>query len=116
MQTKPSRQRGKQLHVPVLPAEAAAIKANAAIYGLPVAAYLRSVGLQHEPKTMLDTHAVLELAKINADLGRLGGLLKMWLSNDERVKGHPQMVPRIDSLLTDIEITQALLFEAARKL
>ena len=113
MQKKPSRQRVKQLQVPVLPSEAEAIKAGAARCGLSVAAYLRNLGLNHHPKTTLDADAVIELAKVNGDLGRLGGLLKMYLTNDEKVKmtGKEQ----IDALLEDIQATQALLFEAARK-
>lgn len=33
----------------------------------------------------MDYKAVLDLVKVNADLGRLGGLLKLWLSDDKRV-------------------------------
>ena len=117
MKPKPSRQRVKQLQVPVLPAEAIAIKANAAQCGLPVAAYLRTLGLQHQPKTVLDGDAVLELARINGDLGRLGGLLKMWLTNENRFDliGKDAGVATIHVLLDDIIKTQAILFETAQK-
>ena len=49
-----------------------------------VARYLREVGLGHTFKGVLDYEQVRELAKINGDLGRIGGLLKLWLTNDER--------------------------------
>ena len=113
MQKKPSRQRVKQLQVPVLASEAETIKSNAAKFGLPVAAYLRTLGLNHQPKTILDSKAVIELAKVNGDLGRLGGLLKLWLTNDEKVKflGKDQ----IASILDDIQATQTLLFEKVKK-
>jgi hypothetical protein len=32
------------------------------------------------PKSVYDLEAVEQLAKVGADLGRLGGLLKLWLS------------------------------------
>ena len=103
----------KQLQVPVLLTEAETIKANAAKFGLSVAAYLRTLGLNHQPKTILDSKAVLEIAKVNGDLGRLGGLLKLWLTNDEKLKflGKDQ----IASILDDIQATQTLLFEKVQK-
>jgi hypothetical protein len=76
----------RQLRVPVLPEEALAIKAQAQAVGLPVAAYLRNVGLGIEVKSVLDYQRIEELARINGDLGRLGGLLKLWLTNDERLR------------------------------
>jgi len=118
MDKKPSRQRIQQLQVPVLPAEAAAIKSHATNCRLSVAAYLRSVGLHYQPKTVFDADIGLELVRINGDLGRLGGLLKMWLTNDERLKlfGKEQIVQKINSLLDEIQSTQALLFEKVNKL
>src|SRR5690348_12601891 len=71
---------------PVLPEEAQAIKDQARAVGLPVAAYLRNVGLGIEVKSILDYQRIGELARINGDLGRLGGLLKLWLTNDERLR------------------------------
>jgi hypothetical protein len=76
----------RHLRVPVLPEEAQAIKTQAQSAGLPVAAYLRNVGLGIEVKSVLDYQRIEELARINADLGRLGGLLKLWLTNDERLR------------------------------
>ena len=113
MEKKPSRQRVQPLKVWPLPAEAEAIESNAGNLGLPVSAYLRTLGLNHQPKTILDSKAVIELAKVNGDLGRLGGLLKLWLTNDEKVKflGKDQ----IASILDDIQATQTLLFEKVKK-
>ena len=118
MDKKPSRQRMRRLQVPVLPAEAVTIKSYAANCCLSVAAYLRNLGLRYQPKTVFDADVVMELVKINADLGRLGGLLKMWLANDERLKlfGTEQIVPKINDLLDEIQSTQRLLFEKTQKL
>ncbi len=118
MSNKSSRQRIRRLQVPVLPAEAAAIKSYATNCRLSVAAYLRNVGLHYQPKTVFDADIGLELVRINGDLGRLGGLLKMWLANDERLKlfGTGQIVPKINNLLDEIQLTQRLLFEKVSKL
>lgn len=115
MEKKPSRQRVQLILVRVLPAEKEAIKTRARQCGMSVAAYLRTLGLHHRPKAVLDAKAVLELAKVNGDLGRLGGLLKMLLTNNERLKGQDRTVHTIEALLADIQTTQATLFEAARR-
>ena len=117
MEKKPSRQRVQPLKVWPLPAEAEAIESNAGNLGLPVSAYLRTLGLNYQPKTILDSKAIIELAKVNGDLGRLGGLLKMFLTNDEKVKllGKEQTALKIDALLGEIQSTQALLLETVNK-
>ena len=46
--------------------------------------YLLNVGIGYQIKGIVDNNEVEKLAKINGDLGRLGGLLKLWLTNDER--------------------------------
>ena len=117
MDNKSSRQRIRRLQVLALPDEAVAIKSHATNCGLSVSAYLRDLGLHYKPKTILDDKAVTQLAKVNGDLGRLGGLLKMWLTNDERLVflGKEQVVARINSLLDEIQTSQGLLLEAIRK-
>lgn len=76
--------RDRDLKVPVLPEEEAAIKALAQQARRPVARYLREVGLGYKLHSVVDLEAVRELAKVNGDLGRLGGLLKLWLGGDAR--------------------------------
>ena len=95
--------RSRQLHVPVLPDEEAAIKKMAASTGLSVAAYLRNVGLGYQVRSILDNKRVEELARINGDLGRLGGLLKLWLTDDPRTAQYSERLIR--ALLTKIENT-----------
>jgi len=82
---KQGQRRSHHLRVPVLATEKEVIEANAAKAGLSVASYLRRVGQGYTPNSVIDYQRVMELGKINGDLGRLGGLLKLWLSNDERV-------------------------------
>lgn len=77
--------RGKDLRVPVLPEEEAEIKRLARSVGLDVAPYLRNIGLGYRVSSVLDLQKVDELAKISGDLGRLGGLLKLWLTDDKKL-------------------------------
>ncbi|SEP42793.1 conjugal transfer transcriptional regulator TraJ [Nitrosovibrio sp. Nv6] len=79
------RKRCQHLRVPVLPEEKTAIKRQADAAGLSIAAYLRNVGLGYEVHGTLDYRCVEDMAKINGDLGRMGGLLKLWLTNHERL-------------------------------
>lgn len=81
---KHANRKDRQLRVPVLPEEGLEIKRLAADAGLPVAAYLRALGLGYRVPGILDNRRVEELARINGDLGRLGGLIKLWLADDRR--------------------------------
>jgi hypothetical protein len=76
----------RHLRVPVLTEDEEIIKAKAKAVGLSTAAYLRGLGLGFEPPSTLDYRAVTELAKINGDQGRLGGLLKLWLTDDAKFR------------------------------
>lgn len=44
------------------------------------AAFLRAVGLNLPVGSRADLKAVRQLAKVNGDLGRVAGLLKLWLA------------------------------------
>ena len=48
--------------------------------GLSNAAFLRAVGLNLPIGSRADLEAVRQLAKVNGDLGRVAGLLKLWLA------------------------------------
>jgi hypothetical protein len=66
-------------------------------------------------KSILDQNSIADLAKVNADHGRLGGLLKLWLTNDEKLKPYDRvkLSTNITKLLGEIKRLQALLFEKA---
>jgi len=68
------------LTVYVSPEEYAQVSAQAERASLSISAFVKAICLGHEIKSTVDQDAVLALAKINGDLGRLGGLLKMALS------------------------------------
>lgn len=52
----------------------------AAQTGLSQSSYLRAVGLNTPIRSVVDLKAVSDLAKVNGDLGRVAGLLKLWLA------------------------------------
>lgn len=101
---KPKRKYKLHLRVPVDPEEGEIIRGQADKCGLSISEYLRRLGLGFEPTSIVDTQKVNELAKINGDLGRLGGLLKLWLSDDKRAAGFDKN--KIKKLLNDIEETR----------
>ena len=51
-----------------------------------VAAYLRAVGMGYQPRAVVDRDRIDEMLRINGDLGRLGGLLKLFLSDDAKLE------------------------------
>jgi hypothetical protein len=105
--SKATRKNSPPIKVYCLPEEAQAIKAQAQSVGLPAAAYLRNVGLGVRVTSVLDYQRIDDLARINADLGRLGGLLKLWLTNDERLRGIRE--EELRRVLTKIERNQDVL-------
>lgn len=98
------RKRRQHLRVPVFPDEKEAIERQAKQAGMSVARYLREVGQGYQINGVVDYEQVRELARINGDLGRLGGLLKLWLTNDERTAQFGEATIR--AVLGRIEATQ----------
>jgi hypothetical protein len=104
------RYRGKRkqhLRVPVFPEEKDLIEQQSRRSGMSVARYLREVGQGYHISGVVDYEQVRELARINGDLGRLGGLLKLWLTNDERTAQFGEGTIR--AVLSRILVTQDLM-------
>ncbi|WP_020405850.1 conjugal transfer transcriptional regulator TraJ [Hahella ganghwensis] len=99
-----TRKSSPPIKVYCLPEEKAEIEAQAKRAGMSAASYLREVGMGYHIKGVVDCDQVRELARINGDLGRLGGLLKLWLTNDERTAHIGE--PTIKAVLARIESTQ----------
>lgn len=108
------RKNGRHLRVPVLPSEEIQIKTNAATAGLSVAEYLRRISLGYHLQSVIDKDHIIQLAKINADMGRLGGLLKLWLTQDKRVAHFDRTI--IISLLSKIKTLQEAMLNVVQKL
>ena len=82
------------------------IRANAHGTRLSNSEFLRNLGKGYEPKSAFDREAIRELAKLHADQGRLGGLLKLWLSEK---KGDDAPVKNVRSVLQEIESLQMVI-------
>jgi hypothetical protein len=75
------------LKVYCFPDERETIEQQAHSTGLSKSSYLLRVGMGYPIRSIVDHHQVEELVTINGDLGRLGGLLKLWLSNGKPTPG-----------------------------
>ena len=73
----------------VTPAERATIDRLTATTGLSASTYLRTLGMGFEPRSILDHQHVSDLLNECGNLGRLGGLLKLWLT-DKPGQGAPE--------------------------
>lgn len=107
------RDRKRPLKVVVSDEERAKIAARAGAAGLTVSAYLRTLGVGHQPRSVLDHRAIVALVAVAGDQGRLGGLLKLWLSEKEGVGAPASDVRR---LLRQIEGLQEELRGLVRRL
>src|SRR5690554_7322460 len=96
MMKETSRKRRHHLRVPVLPEEKIHIEQQAKQAGMSVARYLREVGQGYQIKGVTDYQRVRELARINGDLGRLGGLLKLRSEeHTSELQSRPHLVCRL---------------------
>ena len=43
------------------------------------------LAVDHEPVSVIDSAHIIELIRLRGDLGRAGGLLKLWLSEDKSI-------------------------------
>ncbi|EGQ8484961.1 conjugal transfer transcriptional regulator TraJ [Vibrio parahaemolyticus] len=101
---KVTRKSSPPIKVYCLPEEKKLIEDQAKRAGMSSARYLREVGQGYHIQGVVDYEQVSELAKINGDLGRLGGLLKLWLTNDVRTAQFGESTIR--AVLSKIEATQ----------
>jgi len=99
-----TRDRERRIKVAVNDAERAEIERRAGAAGLPVSAYLRAAGLNHPVKSVLDYRVASDLIDVAGNLGRLGGLLKLWLA--ER-RGEGASVGDVNRLLRETRELQA---------
>lgn len=109
---KITRKNSPPAKVYCLPDERRQVEALARASGLSLSAYLLNVGMGYQVRGILDNKRVEELARINGDLGRLGGLLKLWLTDDARVMAFGEATIR--ALLSRIEDTQDKMHDVMR--
>ena len=108
----PKDLRQKMIGVKVNPAEYELIHAKAEQFGLLAPEFLRSVAMNYPVRSTVDQQATARLLRANADLGRLGGLLKMWLTRNGGDKDDfsaKRSYKDIDALVDEIEGTQKVM-------
>ena len=95
-----------------------AIKEKASNTGLSSSAYLRNLGLNYPIKSVVEQRALSELVKCKADLGRLGGLFKLWLESENGSWGNlgDRRYEDISDLVDDLIAKESELLEIARQL
>ncbi len=97
-----TRPRQQRIEVWLNPEELVQIDANAKACGLSRSKFLRELGRGYQPNSVYDHQAIRELVKTRADQGRLGGLLKLWLSEHKgkgtRPKNVREVLYQIESL------------------
>ena len=76
-----------RLDVYCLEDERAIIEKKAAQAGMPLSMYMRTAAMGAPITSAEDKRHVATLARVKADAGRVGGLLKALLTNDERFDG-----------------------------
>ena len=106
------RNTNSRLKISLNAAERELITAMAMAVRMPVAGFVRAVALGMELRTTMDHQAIRNLIALHGDLGRLGGLLKLWLA--ER-KGEGVEAVKVDALyaeLTDLKKLLATKIEA----
>ncbi|HBO2998994.1 TPA: CopG family transcriptional regulator [Pluralibacter gergoviae] len=103
-----ARRRGKPIEVWVTDEEKTAITELADQTGLSRSAYLRAVGLNRPVGARADLEAVRELVKLNGDLGRVAGLLKLWLAEK---RGQGTRPIHIESVMIEFRELQAQIRE-----
>ena len=82
MGTETRERSGKRYNVRTTLAEETALEGIASACSLSVPALMRRAALGHQVTSTVDFQAITELSRLRGDLGRVGGLLKLWLSED----------------------------------
>lgn len=104
----------EQIHFRVSQKEKEIIEENARKCDLSVGEFLRQCGVGITPKSHEHLERINDLIHINADLGRLGGLLKLWLTDDLKVSYYQKS--GIVRLLREIELNRLQLEDVLEKI
>ncbi|MBD8807047.1 plasmid mobilization protein [Pseudomonas syringae] len=103
-----ARRRGKPIEVWVTDEEKAVITDKAREAGMSRSGYLRALGLNTPIRSVVDLVAVSDLAKVNGDLGRVAGLLKLWLAEK---RGEGASAIDVEALMVDFRELQVTVRE-----
>ena len=115
MKCERTRRTQPAIKVRPFPEERAVLEECAAAARMPLAGFLLAAGLGTTVKSVVDLQHVATLAKAHADMGRLGGLLKLWLSREGTAGlDHPTKA-EIRNLLHRIDEAQNTIKTAAER-
>lgn len=106
------RPRRKRIEVSLTPDEWEEIAERAKKSGRSLSAYLREVGLNHRIRSVCDLEAVIKIGKVNGDLGRVAGLLKLWLKERPGV-GIPKK--EVEQMMIDFRRLQLQMSDLMRQ-
>lgn len=106
MGSETRKRNANPIKVRVSKEEKAQLQALADACSCSIPALLRNTGLGHQVKSTLDQQAVLSLIALHADLGRVGGLLKLWLTRDDPGAGTGVGRGEIRTLVDQLRQTQ----------
>ena len=82
----------------------------AGMAGLSKSGYLRAVGMNTRIRSVVDLKAVADLTRVNGDLGRVAGLLKLWLLEHNGAGARPADV---ESMMRDFRALQVRILDIA---
>lgn len=107
MKKSDKRQRTELVGVRLTPNELQQIRKRAAGVGRSLSGYFRDRGLSYRIRSVSDQQVAVAMYKYRADMGRLGGLLKLWLSTDEiadqgRQLNVPELLDQIGRQMKDV--------------
>ena len=95
------------------------IKQKAAMCGIKTGPFLRDLALEYPLTSRVDQYAVDQLLQAKADLGRLGGLFKLWLTKNEDFKEMAKIGNRsyedVEELVQDLEANEKSLLKLQKK-
>jgi hypothetical protein len=117
---KTDNPRKKFVAVWCTPEEKERIKQKAAMCGTKTGPFIRDLALEYPLTSRVDQYAVDQLLQAKADLGRLGGLFKLWLTKNEDFKESAKLGNRsyqdVEDLVRDLEANEKELVEIAKRL
>jgi len=96
----------------VTDAEKAKIAERAALSGLSLSGYMLAAGLNHPIRSVYDLKAVADLGRVNGDLGRVAGLLKLWLAEK---RGQGARPIDVEKMMTEFRVIQTELSAIMRR-
>lgn len=91
MSTNEQNKRSKLITIRVSEMELELLKKQAQLHSLSVSNFLRKLGTNHIVNSTIDQQAIRELLNVAGDLGRLGGLFKLWLSMNANAEIQPKL-------------------------